>query len=154
LESKIFPKGENKNTPQYFCTFSLIFVSKFKKMGQQFTQILPSSMPSFMNCLDLLFFRENSVFFVYAPALDLTGYGATETEAQHSFVQTLEAFLDFTQKKETLEGELKRLGWRKKPASKTLQPPFLDEMLKRNPYLSEIVREYDFQKSNFKFVIA
>jgi hypothetical protein len=83
------------------------------KMGLQFVQKSPSSMPAFMNRLDLLSFKEDNVFFVYAPALDITGYGYTETEAQHSFVETLETFLDFTQKNKTLEGELNRLGWKK-----------------------------------------
>jgi hypothetical protein len=123
-------------------------------MGLQFTQILPASTPSFMNRLDLLFFKEDNVCFVYAPALDITGYGSTETEAQNSFVITLEAFLDFTRKNQTLEGELKRLGWKKEKKTATFQPPFLDEMLQKNVYLSEIIREYDFEKSNFKFVIA
>jgi hypothetical protein len=123
-------------------------------MGLQFTQILPATTPSFINRLDLLFFKEDNVFFVYAPALDITGYGLTETEAQHSFVETLEAFLDFTQKNKTLEGELKRLGWQKEQTTMTFQPPFLDEMLQKNAYLSEIIRDYDFEKSNFKFVTA
>jgi hypothetical protein len=122
-------------------------------MGQQFSQTLPSTMPSFMNRLDLLFFKEEETFFVYAPALDITGYGLTENEAQNSFVVTLETFLNFTQKHKTLEGELNRLGWTK--ASNTaFNPPFLDEMLQKNAYLSEIIRDYDFQKSNFQFVSA
>jgi hypothetical protein len=121
-------------------------------MGLQFVQKLPTSMPAFMNRLDLLFFKEDTVFFVYAPALDITGYGLTETEAQHSFVETLETFLDFTQKNKTLEGELNRLGWKKEHTTKAFQPPFLDEMLQKNAYLSEIVRDYDFEKSNFKFI--
>lgn len=123
-------------------------------MGLQFTQRLPATMPSFMNRLDLLFFKEDNVFFVYAPALDITGYGLTETEAQQSFVETLETFLDFTQKNKTLEGELQRLGWKKDATTKGFQPPFLDEMLQTHTYLSEIVRDYDFQKSNFQFAIA
>jgi hypothetical protein len=123
-------------------------------MGQQFTQILPSTMPSFMHRLDLLFFKEEAVFFVYAPALDITGYGLTENEAQNSFVETFETFLDFTQKNKTLEGELNRLGWTKEPATSEFKPPFLDEMLQKNAYLSEIVRDYDFQKSNLQFAAA
>ena len=122
-------------------------------MGLQFAQTLPSTTPSFMNRLDLLFFKEDNVCFVYAPALDITGYGSTETEAQHSFVLTLEAFLDFTQKNKTLESELKRLGWKKDNAS-GFQPPYLDEMLQTHAYLSEIVRDYDFQKGNFQFTTA
>jgi O-methyltransferase involved in polyketide biosynthesis len=123
-------------------------------MGQLFTQTLPAAMPSFMSRLDLLFFKEDAVFFVYAPALDVTGYGMTENEAQNSFVETLEEFLSFTQKNKMLESELKRLGWKQDQTTKVFQPPFLDEMLQNHAYLSEIVREYDFQKSNFQFAIA
>jgi O-methyltransferase involved in polyketide biosynthesis len=123
-------------------------------MGQLFNQNLPSSMPSFMNRLDLLFFKEDAVFFVYAPALDVTGYGMTEAEAQNSFVITLEEFLNFTQENKTLESELKRLGWKQDQVTKAFQPPFLDEMVRNHAYLSEIVRDYDFQKSNFQLAIA
>ena len=54
------------------------------------------SMQAFLQQLGLVFFKEDSVFFVYAPNLDVCDYGLTEKEAQHSFLETFEEFLTFT----------------------------------------------------------
>jgi hypothetical protein len=79
------------------------------------------SMQTFLNQLGLVFFKEDHVFFVYAPNLDVCGYGLTEKEARHSFLETFEAFLEYTKKNKSLEGELLRLGWEKLP---TVIPSF------------------------------
>ena len=90
-------------------------------------------MQAFLKQLGLVFFKEDNVFFVYAPNLDVCGYGLTEKEAQHSFLETFEEFLTFTKKQGTLENELLRLGWKKLPtqtpsfhyqATSTLFRPF------------------------------
>lgn len=97
--------------------------------------------------MDLLIFKEKNIHFVYAPALDLSGYGNTKKEAQASFLITLKAFLEYTSEKNTLVGELLKLGW-KSANGNNFSPPYFDELLSKNPYLSEIVREKDFQKRN------
>lgn len=61
--------------------------------------------------LPVIKFEEESLFFIYSPALDLTGYGKTEGEAQSSFEETLSQFLNYTTNKKTLVSELKKLGW-------------------------------------------
>jgi hypothetical protein len=99
-----------------------------------------------MSQIDLLFFEEDNIHFVYAPALDVTGYGLNEQEAQNSFVISLEEFLDFTQKKGTLNSELERMGWKLNRKTNHFDPPFLDEILKKNKYLSDIIRKHEFQK--------
>ena len=77
------------------------------------TQNLSNKMQCFLNQLGLISFKEDNVFFVYAPNLDICGYGLTTIEAQDSFIETLKEFISFTTKNKTLEGELKRLGWEK-----------------------------------------
>jgi hypothetical protein len=99
-----------------------------------------------MTQIDLLFFKDDNVYFIYAPALDITGYGIDEVESQQSFVSSLEEFLDFTKKRETLNSELDKLGWKLNRKTNQYNPPFLDEILKKNKYLSEIMRKQEFQK--------
>ncbi len=45
---------------------------------------------------------ENQVHFVHSPDLDVTGYGNTFEEARRSFDLVLNDFIDYTQKKGTL----------------------------------------------------
>ena len=100
-------------------------------------------------------FHENDVDFLYSPALDLSGYGNSKAEAESSFKETLGEFLRYTLNKGTLVEELKRLGWNIK-GSKTRQsftPPHLDELFSERKYLTEIVREKEFSRSNVKVAI-
>ncbi len=100
---------------------------------------------SLFNRMDLLIFKENNAHIVYAPALDISGYGNTKKEAETSFLTSLKEFLEFTNQKDTLKSELSRLGW-KSDNNNIFVPPYFDELLQKNAYLSEIVREKNFQK--------
>ncbi len=97
----------------------------------------------------LLSFKEDNNFILYAPTLDLSGYGEDEGEAEASFKESLFEFLNFTIKNQTLDAELKRLGWKS-----DFKPPFLDDLLQKNTYLAEIVREKDFRKTEQTFTVA
>ncbi len=66
-----------------------------------------------INILILNFQDESGVHYVYAPQLDLTGYGESPEEALASFDIVLKDFFDYGIKKKTLDAELRRLGWRK-----------------------------------------
>ena len=98
--------------------------------------------------MELLFFKEDNVFIIYAPSLDLTGYGKSPEEAQQSFVVILDEFFKYTLKKKTFFKELERLGWKKAGTKKKPQykPPYLDTLFAEREYLKEIVREKDFEK--------
>ena len=106
----------------------------FKNSGDAITFSLP-----------IIAFQEDNIFFVYTPALDLTGYGNTEDEARLSFEETLDQFLNYSTNKDTLVDELKRLGWKvsKKSVSK---PPSLVDMINSNDYLAEIFEEKQYRK--------
>jgi len=97
--------------------------------------------------LPVITFQEEDAFFVYSPALDLTGYGKTEEEAKASFDETLGQFFDYSTNKKTLFRELEKLGWKvsKKKAS---TPPSLIEMLNKNDYLADIFEQKQYKKSN------
>lgn len=59
--------------------------------------------------LSVIEFKEDNIYFVYSPALDLTGYDRTLKGAHRSFEETLSYFLEYTLENQTLEAELKRL---------------------------------------------
>ena len=61
--------------------------------------------------LDLFSYRENGMQIVYAPALDLAGYGETRSAARHSFDVSFSEYLRYTVEKGTLQDDLLAHGW-------------------------------------------
>jgi len=97
--------------------------------------------------LSLISFVEDNVFFVYCPALDLTGYGNNEDEAQQSFSQTLKMYFEDTIDKNTLIKDLERHGWVVNKHNKLKSPDF-DYLFKNNRQFKSIVNNRDFIKYN------
>ncbi len=95
--------------------------------------------------LSLIEFEEDGLFFVYSPALDLSGYGKTEREATDSYNLAMEEFLRYTTNKDSIFQELKRLGW-KISKMKKVSAPSLPELLHSRDYLVEIFTEKQFRK--------
>lgn len=100
--------------------------------------------------LSLISFKENNVIIIYSPALDLSGYGKNESEAKQSFEIAIKEFLRYTIDKGTFESELKKLGWKisEKEKSVNYKQPYLDQLLRDNKYLCDIVREKEFHRIN------
>lgn len=98
--------------------------------------------------LDIIQFEENGVQIVFAPALDLSGYGKTDAEAKESFEVTLNEFIRYTVNKGTLFEELIRLGWEVKKRKKVVVAPAMDALLEQNDQLKEIIEQ---QKSFHKY---
>ena len=59
----------------------------------------------------IVIFREDRAWIAYSPDLDLAGYGLNEAEAKKSFKVNLEEFFTYAIEHNTLQKELKRLGW-------------------------------------------
>lgn len=120
-------------------------MAKFKFFGE-----LTGKDTSVKVVLPLISFIEGDVTIIYSAALDLSGYGADEQAARRSFEVALEEFIKYTFNKGTYKKELKRLGWtvRKRKTEITFKPPFLDEQLRDNDYLSDILREKEFHRYN------
>lgn len=97
--------------------------------------------------LSLIEFEEEGLHFVYSPALDLTGYGKTEEKAKESYNLAMEEFLKYTNNKETVFQELKRLGWTISNKQK-ITAPSLSTLLKSRSYLEKIFTERDFRKTD------
>jgi hypothetical protein len=86
---------------------------------------IDTTVMNLFNRMDLLIFKEKNIHFVYAPALDVSGYGLTKKEAESSFLITLKAFLEFTSENKTLESELLKLGWKTENGD-NFNPPSLN----------------------------
>ena len=93
--------------------------------------------------VDLVQFKDTGNYVVYAPALEVYGYGKTVQEAKDSFVTCLEEFVDYTIAKGTMTSELKRLGWKIKGRKKdrTFKIPNFSDLLTKNERLIDIMNE-------------
>ncbi|MBO0932381.1 hypothetical protein [Fibrella aquatilis] len=96
--------------------------------------------------LALLSYIEEDVHVVYSPALDLYGYGNDEFEARSSFAITLEEYLSYTTKENTLLADLRRLGWFVDPQTHTVAVPLWTSLLTGNEHLTDIVTNRPFKK--------
>ena len=94
--------------------------------------------------LALISFQEDDVFFVYCPALDLTGYGYNENEAKESFSQTLKMYLEYTTNENTLSKDLELHGWEK--SNRKFKSLDFDFLFRHNEQLKNIVNNRDFSK--------
>jgi hypothetical protein len=92
-------------------------------------------------------FVEDSLYYYYAPQLDVYGYGQTETEAKESFEITLHEFFRYTLNKGTLQDELKRLGWKLQKKSKIILAPDFSQLLQSSADLKDIVENRSFTKT-------
>lgn len=101
----------------------------------------------------LLIFEDEGQWFYYSPALDLTGYGLNQAEAEQSYKVALEELLKYTINKKTLKKLLIDLGWHFTKHSKKnqiLEAPSLAQLLARDNYLKEIFNEKEYHKINKK----
>lgn len=105
--------------------------------------------------LSLVQFEEDGTKFIYAPALDITGYGDSFVEAEESFKIVLEEFFKYTMNKGTLNQALKELGWevkgsRKKPKFK---PPIDSDLVTKNPTYTDIVNNKQYSRAVQSFAV-
>lgn len=84
-------------------------------------------------------FKEDDAVIVYCPALDLSGYGASDDEAKHSFQTVLLEYIRYADNKGTLDADLKSHGWtRLKPKSPSMISPAMTDLLATNENFSQI----------------
>lgn len=99
--------------------------------------------------LPIIKFEEDNCKLVYCPAVDITGYGSTDDEAEESFFVSLTEFIKYTLNKGTLLECLKDLGWdipQSKRAKKSISPPSMSDLLAGNDNFSRIFNNHSFQK--------
>ncbi len=87
------------------CCMSIIKAKKHKVVNAEVTVML---------------YQQGDYIMAYCPALDLSSYAKTESEAVASFEEALGIFLDYCRENDTLEQNLVACGW--KLRSGYLQP--------------------------------
>ena len=111
-----------------------------------------SNQANFEN-IPIFVLQEDKTIIYYSPVFDLSGYGNNEIEAKDSLEVSIEEFFRYTMNKKTLESELSKLGWTKVKRKKKFTPPAMTDMIKKHPYLSEIINEHDFRKQTMPVAI-
>lgn len=104
--------------------------------------------------LTLYYWEKENLHFVYSPALDLTGYGKTQTDAQKSFELVLEEYSSYTSSKNTIYDDLEKIGWTVNRSKKIIEPPGLEVMLEKNKEFKNIIETEYTQKSNIEIEFA
>jgi len=104
--------------------------------------------------LEVYDWEDEGIFYVYSPALDLTGYGKTKAESKGSFKTSLDIFMDYTYNKKTIFDELEHLGWSVNRKKKKAIPPENEEMLSDNEVLKEISKKKGVTISNHNIQLA
>lgn len=97
--------------------------------------------------LPMIQFEEDNCQILYCPALEVHGYGETESEAYESFKVSLSEFFKYTIRKGTFESEMIRLGWKiGKSKNKGFTPPTMKHLLDKNENFSRIFNNFPFKK--------
>lgn len=104
--------------------------------------------------LSLYIWDEDGITFVYAPALDITGYGNSEEEAKNSFRITLDEFVSYTHKKKTIFDELESLGWAVNRKKKRLHAPDLEELRSDNVAFRDLLKKNNVRSENQNVELA
>lgn len=98
--------------------------------------------------VSIFLWEENSVFYVYSPALDLTGYGLTKDEARESFETVLEEFIKYTHNKKTIFKELENLGWAVNKRRKRIVSPDFEDLLSENEHFRHLYKSKDLVRDS------
>lgn len=83
-----------------------------------------------------IYFEEEGIYYAAVPALDITGYGNSEKEAQDSLELMIDEFIKDAQDDNILEKELVRMGWKRLPEIKF---PQLSDIISRNDQIKNII---------------
>ena len=90
--------------------------------------------------VSIFLWEENSIFYVYSPALDLTGYGLSKEEARESFETVLQEFIVYTHNKKTIFAELENLGWAVNKKKKRVVSPDFEDLLSENEHFNHLYK--------------
>lgn len=95
--------------------------------------------------LDVFSYKENGVQMMYAPALDLCGYGITVEEAKQSFEVVVSEYLRYGLENRTLEEDLRAHGWKPSSEMQEFESPDILSLVRRNKQLQNVMRK-DYRK--------
>lgn len=98
--------------------------------------------------VSIFLWDEDSLFYVYSPALDITGYGLNKEEARESFETILHEFIQYTQNKKTIFKELENLGWAVNKRKKRVISPEFEDMLSENEHFKHLYKSKDLVRDS------
>jgi len=99
--------------------------------------------------LSVYIFKEDEFTIAYCPALDLSGYGNNEDEANVDFKAVLAEYFNYTISKKTIRQDLQELGWViKKSMHKKMIPPTDEQIMRTNESFNHIMTTYPVRKVN------
>lgn len=106
--------------------------------------------------VSIFLWEEESMFYVYSPALDLTGYGVSKDEARESFETVLHEFIVYTHNKKTIFKELEKLGWAVNKKRRRVVSPDFEDMLSDNDHFNRLYKSKDLERdsSNVNLALA
>jgi hypothetical protein len=107
--------------------------------------------------VNIVQFKDSGSYVLFAPAMEVYGYGRTVGEARSSFEISMKEFLSYSDNKGTLLKELTRLGWEVKGGKKNrkFKVPEFSDLLRTNDRLMEILNNRDVRtfKANVPMAI-
>jgi len=106
--------------------------------------------------LNIVRFQDGDTEILYAPALEVYGYGNNFEEAKQSFEVSFHEFVNYTHNKKTFTSELERLGWHIKGSKKNRKytTPVLSELVSSNSRLAEIFNTKNVSTYQQEYAIA
>jgi hypothetical protein len=96
--------------------------------------------------VDVYIWEEDNIHFVYAPALDLTGYDKSEKKAKESFTHVLNETIKYMHNKDSIFNELERLGWAVNRKKKRVSAPNIQELMEDNESFKDLLNKPDYRK--------
>lgn len=97
--------------------------------------------------LDVYIFREDNTTIAYSPALDLCGYGYTESEAKDSFHIVVSEYLEYGISQRTLVADLRAHGWKVRSLrQRKMTSPSIETLLHTNNTFRDILENKDYRK--------
>ena len=98
--------------------------------------------------VSIFLWEEDSIFYVYSPALDITGYGVTKEKARESFETVLYEFVKYTHNKKTIFQELENLGWAVNKRKKRVVSPDFEDLLSENEHFRHLYKSKDLVRDS------
>lgn len=95
--------------------------------------------------LDVYSYKEDGVQMMYAPALDLCGYGATVEDAKRSFKVVVSEYFRYGLENGTLEADLRSHGWKPGSEIQEFESPDIMSLIRNNKQLQGVMRK-DYRK--------
>jgi len=104
-------------------------------------------------CLDIVLFENDNKKIVYSPALDIMSYGDDDASAMNSFDVVFKETMFYMIKHNTLDSELRLLGWTKKKQMNDFFAPLFASYIDTKKELQDIVNSYSFQKISKSMIL-